>query len=378
MGVVENILGCRANDLSIKYLGLPLSDRRPNRVDFLPMIAAVEARVASWKSALLSYGGRLTLIKSVLSSLPLHYMQALKVPKWVFEKIDRIRHSFLWKGQDVCKPINCLVNWEKTCALKENGGLGIIHFQNQNDALLTKWIWICQSNRQSSWAMTIRNLYGIETLADISAAHNISFFLREIHKLMPFHEASIRVNPITQETLWRWEASGKFTTSSAYRMMHHTGVICPYHNRLWKIKCPPKVKVFLWVLLQHKLLTRGILMRRGCQTTQGCMLCGGAITETDVHLFWTCAYSALFWQSLLASYNCNQRVTGTTTHINLWLRISVQLNSRGRTIWDTVWAAGLWALWRERNNRIFNQRSKSLQILVSETRYEIRQWREHC
>lgn len=65
------------------------------------------------------------LVKYVLSGIPLHYMQAFKIRKGVLWHIDRIRKNFLWKGNESCKGINCLVNWDKVCALKINGGLSI-------------------------------------------------------------------------------------------------------------------------------------------------------------------------------------------------------------------------------------------------------------
>ena len=34
-----------------------------------------------------------------------------------------------------------MVNWERVCALKENGGLGIINLTTHNHALLIKWLW---------------------------------------------------------------------------------------------------------------------------------------------------------------------------------------------------------------------------------------------
>lgn len=46
--------------------------------------------------------------------------------------------------------INCLVNWERVCALKVNGGLGIIDLSDQNDALLTKWLWDLETKTEGS------------------------------------------------------------------------------------------------------------------------------------------------------------------------------------------------------------------------------------
>lgn len=60
--IIEYIFQSPASTLPIKYLGLPLSVRKPKKVFYLPLIAAVEGRVATWKSRLLSFGGRVTLI----------------------------------------------------------------------------------------------------------------------------------------------------------------------------------------------------------------------------------------------------------------------------------------------------------------------------
>ncbi|GKD26567.1 hypothetical protein Tco_1232781, partial [Tanacetum coccineum] len=58
------------------------------------VIAKLSARLSKWKLKSLSIGGRLTLIKSVLSSLPLYYMSSFKVPKCVLSKMESIRRNF--------------------------------------------------------------------------------------------------------------------------------------------------------------------------------------------------------------------------------------------------------------------------------------------
>lgn len=140
IGVIERLLSARSTTLPITYLGLLLSIRQLRKVDFQLLIEAVQNRLASWQSSFLSYGGRLTLVKAVLTALPLHYMQVIKIPKGVIKHIDRARRQFLWKGNQICRGIICLVDWKTVCGLKENGGLGILELTIQNNALLTKWL----------------------------------------------------------------------------------------------------------------------------------------------------------------------------------------------------------------------------------------------
>jgi hypothetical protein len=45
---------------------------------------------------MLSLGGRLDLINSVLSSLPMYMMSFFRIPKGVLDKLDYYRSRFFW------------------------------------------------------------------------------------------------------------------------------------------------------------------------------------------------------------------------------------------------------------------------------------------
>jgi hypothetical protein len=73
------------------------------------------------ESEALSYGGRLTLINSVLSSLPMFMMSIFEIPKGVIKKLDQYRSRFYWQG-DTDKKKYCLVKWDILCRPKDQGG----------------------------------------------------------------------------------------------------------------------------------------------------------------------------------------------------------------------------------------------------------------
>ncbi|GKD24375.1 hypothetical protein Tco_1230589, partial [Tanacetum coccineum] len=81
-------------------------------------------------------GGRLTLIKSVLSSLPLYYMSSFKVSKGVLSKMESIRRNF-FNGVENAEKKMSLIGWNKILASKKNGGLGVSSFFAYNCALLS-------------------------------------------------------------------------------------------------------------------------------------------------------------------------------------------------------------------------------------------------
>jgi len=63
------IFGCQVAETPFTYLGIPLHHKRISNKDWKVIEDGFERRLSTWKSKLLSYGGRLTLINSVLSNL---------------------------------------------------------------------------------------------------------------------------------------------------------------------------------------------------------------------------------------------------------------------------------------------------------------------
>jgi hypothetical protein len=52
-----------------------------------------QKKLSSWKGKVLSSGGQLVLINSVLSSLPMFMLSLFRIPKGVHEKLDFCRST---------------------------------------------------------------------------------------------------------------------------------------------------------------------------------------------------------------------------------------------------------------------------------------------
>jgi len=89
----------------------------------------------------LSWRGRLILVNSVLTSLPLYYMSFFFVPQWVIYHIDRLRRAFFWNGDRSVAVGQCLISWEVLCTPCSVHGLGKCQLRDFNIFLLTKWWW---------------------------------------------------------------------------------------------------------------------------------------------------------------------------------------------------------------------------------------------
>ena len=55
----------------------------------LPLIDKVADYLPGWKASLLNKAGRLTLVKVVLTVVPIYNLIALDLPKWVLKAIDK-------------------------------------------------------------------------------------------------------------------------------------------------------------------------------------------------------------------------------------------------------------------------------------------------
>ena len=84
LSLVE-IFGCPVGPFPIKYLGIPLHFEKLKREDLQPLVDKIVKRIAGWRGKLLSYAGRLVLIKTCLASIPIYLMSFFKFPNWALD-----------------------------------------------------------------------------------------------------------------------------------------------------------------------------------------------------------------------------------------------------------------------------------------------------
>ena len=92
------VLPCQVLEFPIKYLGVPLSTMALPKSQYRPLIDKIGAKLPAWQGKLLNRSGRLVLVKSTLSALPIYLMMLDKLPSWVIHEIDSLRRNFLWSG----------------------------------------------------------------------------------------------------------------------------------------------------------------------------------------------------------------------------------------------------------------------------------------
>ena len=94
-----------------------------------------QKRLSMWKRQFISIGGKLILIHSTLSSMPIYYMCFLRMPRVVRLRLEQIQRDFLCGGRALEWKTH-LVKWAVVFSDKSKGGLGVKCLSTLNRVLL--------------------------------------------------------------------------------------------------------------------------------------------------------------------------------------------------------------------------------------------------
>ena len=116
----------------------------------------------------------------------------------------------------------------------------------------------------------------------------------------------------------------------------------------------PKIKFFAWLLLVDRLNTRQMLRRRHKHLEEGylCVLCPDRVDESSLHLLFECQSSIARWQILGIQWQ---------QHGNIIQKLQHQKAIFNAPFFMDLFMIAAWAIWKERNDYIFNSRPPSIQ-----------------
>lgn len=308
-----------------------------------------------------------------------------------------------------------LINWEVVCTPKHCGGMGAPNLEIQNISVVLRWWWKTQTESTSLWTTTIIKLRGIGIHEDGPKIWTVngSFFWNSLIKLMPlfnwstrwevgngnsvsfwydtWHDAplrktkkrqprppfqrislcdatplisdlapdiemSIQFTQLPDELRWMWTKSGKYSASSFYRVLLMGGTIVWGYKEIWISPTPSKVKVFAYLLLQGRILTHDVMIKRhmGCELR--CVLCNNCDLETTHHLFFSCQYATRVWDRIELHMRSKLMIREDTVE-QTWDSSRTSCSIAGnKKVWTSKFMCVLWFIWRHRNEKIFPDR----------------------
>jgi hypothetical protein len=104
-GQYTKLFGCDLGQYPFKCLGIPMHHKRISNADWKIIEDKFKKKLSCWKGKMLSYGGKLVLINSVLSSLAMFMLSFFNVPREILHKLDFYRSMFFWQGYNHKKEI---------------------------------------------------------------------------------------------------------------------------------------------------------------------------------------------------------------------------------------------------------------------------------
>jgi hypothetical protein len=93
--LVAQELRCPVEYFPLQYLGQPLSLRKPSAAQLQYLVDNVANKLPGWKASLLDKWGRLELVRSMLSTMPIFSMMSLNIPAKTILAIDKIIRGIL-------------------------------------------------------------------------------------------------------------------------------------------------------------------------------------------------------------------------------------------------------------------------------------------
>ncbi|KAK1256826.1 hypothetical protein QJS04_geneDACA024624 [Acorus gramineus] len=156
---LSGIMGCVRQSFPNQHLGLPLVVSKIRAVDWRPLTERMEKRLEGWAGKRLSWGGRLTLLQTVMANLPIFYMSLFRIPIGIANRMEMLRRRFLRSGADSGVRKVCLIKWNKVRQPKRLGGLGVRSIVQMNKALLGKWVWKSVADPKAMWVKVFSTIY---------------------------------------------------------------------------------------------------------------------------------------------------------------------------------------------------------------------------
>ncbi|KAG5609439.1 hypothetical protein H5410_020720 [Solanum commersonii] len=113
----------------ITYLGCPLYIGRQRIIYYSHLVEKISKKFCGWQTMILSFGGKITLIKHALQSIPIHTMAVISPPSTTIKYIEAIIADFFW-GKDLDKRKYHWASLGTMCLPCAEGGLGIKRLPN--------------------------------------------------------------------------------------------------------------------------------------------------------------------------------------------------------------------------------------------------------
>ncbi|GJX03209.1 RNA-directed DNA polymerase, eukaryota [Tanacetum coccineum] len=323
-------LGCLVLKPPFTYLGSMVGGDMHRLQSGNDMVDRVKRRLSKWKMKMLLIGGRLTLVKSVLGSMPIFHMSLFKSSF----RLGNGDSTLLWDDP-----------WHVGGILKDR----------------------------------FPRVYALETfksvtvgdkLAHPSLSHSFRRMPRggaELSQFVEFTEMMQQVilAPVSDRWTWTLNNSGEFSVASVRKLIDDK--VCTGGNQItrWIRYVPNKVNIHAWKVMTNSLATKFNISRRGIDIDSiSCVNCGIGV-ETTSHLFFTCEMAQQVSHLINLWWDVPDMEIDSYDSWKIWVG-NIRLTSKTKMMFEGVYHVSWWLLWWYRNQKIFEAKTPNKALLFDD------------
>ncbi|WVZ67809.1 LOW QUALITY PROTEIN: hypothetical protein U9M48_016839 [Paspalum notatum var. saurae] len=355
----------------------PFVKQVSKRVDFQPPVDKVAKKLTARNGRHINPAGRLTLVKSVLTSRAVYFISSLRVPKSTLKEIDTKRKRFLRAGSEAFGA-KCKVNWPRSTV--DLGGLGVLHLGKFARGLRLRWLWrewnggrSLEIGSENPCNKKDRLLFAAATSISIGNGKKISFwhsgwlqgqrpcdFAPRLYAISKNKKRSLE--GAVQNKNWLKDIDFRHRNFSAGHFLEYV--------QLWRASAilrlstngPQALDMANLGAAEMQIFQlvgnpKSHLDVRYWDNAGQCPLCRRA-PESGIHLFAECRFTGRIWKEL-SSWTATQgleprnwRPSGNSHH---WWTSTDAVPSTSKKGLRSLIILVCWEIWMERNNRIFNR-----------------------
>ena len=246
--------------------------------------------------------------------------------------------------------------WCKDQALKDA-------FPNLFRLTVNKDQWICdawdEEGEVGSW-----NLLFLRSFNDWEMEEVEGLFQRIYHLVLH--------SDVEDVLSWKISKNGFFSVRSLYRSLTSTSSEPFPWNIIWRSWAPIRVSFFAWKASWNIILTTDQLKRRGWILLNRCYLCKME-EETSDYLLLFCKKATMLWNLFFSLFDV-QWVLHSSIKRNLIAWHGASVSKGNEKAWRAAPFCLMWTLWRERNERVFNDNERTDQALKLSFLYTFVNW----
>uniref|UniRef100_M1BZI3 Tn7 reverse transcriptase n=2 Tax=Solanum tuberosum TaxID=4113 RepID=M1BZI3_SOLTU len=246
----------------------------------------------------------------------------------------------------------------KVYSPKSVGGLNLINLHSWNKAAIAKHCWDLEHKQDKLWIKWVHSYYIKRTpFQEVIISQQACWMVK---KILEARQVYSQFQPIVLQN--------KSMIRQLYFHLFRPQQRVPWKCLMFQNFARPKAVFTMWLQLQNRLNTTDRLKKWGLDIELKCVLCQLHFEFRD-HMYTSCPYSQQVWSKLL------QWIQFVQAPYNNWSQYVLGIidAAKGKTptaqIFKLVYTEYVYAIWIERNHRIFEKDSRTWESLAREIAY---------